>query len=94
MQDLYVTFFDEDVTKFDITEQDKGVIIKKACWQRINNMVNDRCEHAHARSRTYLTENDLKTYIDFLKEGVLLMDKNLGAAVQRLTSQRPWNCPR
>ena len=66
VQDLYVTFFDEDVTKFDITEQDKGVIIKKACWQRINNMVNDRCEHAHARSRTYLTENDLKTYIDFL----------------------------
>ena len=95
VQNLYVTFFDEDVTKFEITEQDdKGAIIKKACWRGINNMVNDRCEHAHACSKKYLTESELRTYRDFLEKGVLLMDKNLCAAVQRLTSQRPWHYPR
>lgn len=98
VQKLYEIFFDEDVTKFEIIEQATGenqrVIIKKTYLQRINDMVDKRCEHAHARSEEYVTVIDLQNYVESLKEGVLFMEKNLYAAVLRLTSKKPWNCPR
>ena len=92
---LYKEFFDgKDPLNLEKTRQKingKEILTpKEKYFEEVEKMVDERCEHAHARSQGYTTLKALKRYRVSLKKAVQHMEKNVCLTVVRVISQKPW----
>lgn len=94
VQSLYDAFFDNGITKILAKKQEiagvKKYIPKDSYFKKLDELVNLRCEYAHARSSIYTSKKVLNGYIDTVKQCVNHMETNICQGAANIVGKSPW----